>query len=82
MSRFFQKEQSHVSRGTANLLVAEIQIADQEEVEGQLLVSVSLFNLTESAPSSLSSSATNVCKRHRCTVCCYDTEILLLDDDV
>ena len=37
--------------------------------------------MTEAAPAS-SSSATNVCKRHRFTVCCYDTEMVLLDDDV
>lgn len=24
----------------------------------------------------------NVCKNHRCVSCCYDTEMLLLDDDL
>jgi Fe-S-cluster containining protein len=25
---------------------------------------------------------TNVCNRHRCVTCCYDTEMLLTEDDV
>jgi uncharacterized protein len=31
---------------------------------------------------SSSTGVTNVCKRHHCVSCCYDTEMLLLDDDV